>query len=102
VTEDMVKSMKPGSVIVDMAVEQGGNCPLSEKDKVVVKHGVHLIGYTNLPAMVAADASALYARNLLNFLALMLDAKTGAFNLNRDDEVVAGSLLCIDGELVKK
>ena len=102
VTEDMVKSMKPGSVIVDMAVEQGGNCPLSEKDKTVVKHGVHLIGYSNLPAMAAADASALYARNLLNFLALMLDAKTGAFNLNREDEVVAGALLAINGELVKK
>jgi NAD(P) transhydrogenase subunit alpha len=102
VTEDMVKSMKPGSVIVDMAVEQGGNCPLSEKDKTVVKHGVHIIGYSNLPAMVAADASALYARNLLNFLALMLDGKTGAFNLNRDDEVVAGSLLAINGELLRK
>ena len=68
VTEDMVKAMKPGSVIVDMAVEQGGNCPLSERDKIVVKHGVTLIGITNLPALVAADASALYARNLLNFL----------------------------------
>jgi proton-translocating NAD(P)+ transhydrogenase subunit alpha len=102
VTEDMVKSMKPGSVIVDMAVEQGGNCPLSEKDKTVVKHGVHLIGYSNLPAMVAADASALYARNLLNFLGLMFDAKTGAFNLDREDEVVAGALLAINGELVKK
>jgi NAD(P) transhydrogenase subunit alpha len=102
VTEDMVKSMKPGSVIVDMAVEQGGNCPLSEKDKAVAKHGVQIIGYTNLPALVAFDASALYARNLLNFLALMLDAKTGQFNLNREDEVVAGTLLCIDGELVKK
>ena len=102
VTEDMVKSMKPGSVIVDMAVEQGGNCPLSEKDKVVVKHGVHLIGYSNLPAMAAADASALYARNLLNFLGLMLDMKTGQFNLNREDEVVAGALLCINGELTRK
>ena len=102
VTEDMVKSMKPGSVIVDMAVEQGGNCPLSEKDRVVVRHGVRLVGYTNLPAMAAADASALYARNLLNFLALMLDAKTGQFNLNREDEIVAGSLLAIGGELVRK
>jgi len=102
VTEDMVKSMRPGSVIVDMAVEQGGNCPLSEKDKVVMKHGVHLIGYSNLPALAAADASALYARNLLNFLGLMLDMKSGAFNLNRDDEVVAGSLLAINGELARK
>jgi H+-translocating NAD(P) transhydrogenase subunit alpha len=102
VTEDMVKTMKPGSVIVDMAVEQGGNCPLSEQDRVVVKHGVHLVGHTNLPAMAAADASALYARNLLNFLALMVDAKTGQFNLNREDEVLAGSLLAIGGELVRK
>jgi H+-translocating NAD(P) transhydrogenase subunit alpha len=102
VTEDMVKSMKPGSVIVDMAVEQGGNCPLSELDKTVQKHGVHIIGIANLPALVPADASALYARNLLNFLALMLDPKTGVFNLNREDEVVAGTLACIDGAVVAK
>ncbi|MCI3950737.1 MAG: transhydrogenase (Re/Si-specific) subunit alpha [Burkholderiales bacterium] len=102
VTEAMVKSMRPGSVIVDMAVEQGGNCPLSERDQTVVKHGVTLIGITNLPALVAADASALYARNLLNFLGLMLDAKTGEFKINRDDEILAGTLLCMDGELMKK
>jgi NAD(P) transhydrogenase subunit alpha len=102
VTEDMVKSMRPGSVIVDMAVEQGGNCPLSELDRTVVRHGVHLVGIANLPALVAADASALYSRNLLNFLALMLDSKTGAFNLNREDEIVAGTLACIGGELVRK
>lgn len=102
VTKEMVKSMRPGSVIVDMAVEQGGNCPLSERDQTVVKHGVTLIGITNLPALVAADASALYARNLLNFLGLMLDGKTGEFKINRDDEILAGTLLCMDGELTKK
>jgi len=102
VTEEMVKSMRPGSVIVDMAVEQGGNCPLSERDKTVVKHGVTLIGVANLPALVAADASALYARNLLNFLGLMLDVKTGEFKLNREDEIVAGTLVCVDGEVVRK
>jgi H+-translocating NAD(P) transhydrogenase subunit alpha len=102
VTEEMVRSMKAGSVVVDMAIEAGGNCPLTELNQVVVKHGVHLVGYANLPGMAAADASALYARNLLNFLALMLDAKTGRFNLNREDEIVAGTLLCIGGELVKK
>jgi NAD(P) transhydrogenase subunit alpha len=102
VTEETVKSMKPGSVIVDMAVEQGGNCPLSELDKTVVKHGVHLVGIANLPGLVAADASALYARNLLNFLGLLLDAKSGAFSVNREDEVVAGALLCMGGELIKK
>ena len=102
VTEDMVKSMKPGSVIVDMAVEQGGNCPLSELNATVVKHGVNIIGLSNLPATVAADSSALYARNLYNLLGLMLDAKTGVFNLNREDEIIAGTLVCLDGELTKK
>lgn len=102
VTEDMVKSMKPGSVIVDMAVEQGGNCPLSELDKTVVKHGVHLIGVANIPSLVAADSSALYARNLLNLLNLMLDAKTGEFKINREDEIVAGTLVCAGGEIVKR
>ena len=101
VTEDMVKSMRPGSVIVDMAVEQGGNCPLSELDKIVIKHGVHIVGIANLPALVPADASALYARNLVNFLALLLDAKTGAFSVNRQDEIVAGSLVSIDGQLAR-
>jgi NAD(P) transhydrogenase subunit alpha len=102
VTEDMVKSMKPGSVIVDMAVEQGGNCPLSELDKTVTKHGVHLIGVANIPSLVAADSSALYSRNLLNFLGLMLDAKTGEFKINREDEVIAGTLVCAGGEITKK
>ena len=102
VKEDTVKAMKPGSVIVDMAVEAGGNCPLSELDKIVVKYGVTIIGIANLPALVAADASALYARNLLNFLNLMLDAKTGALNINREDEIIAGSLVCMNGEVIKK
>jgi NAD(P) transhydrogenase subunit alpha len=102
VTEAMVKTMKPGSVIVDMAVEHGGNCPLSELDKTVVKHGVQIIGIANLPALVPTDASALYARNLLNFLNLLLDPKTGQLKLNREDEVIAGSLVCIGGESVKK
>ncbi|MBI4189738.1 MAG: Re/Si-specific NAD(P)(+) transhydrogenase subunit alpha [Betaproteobacteria bacterium] len=102
VTEDMVRAMKPGSVIVDMAVEQGGNCPLSELDQIVVKHGVHIIGIANLPGLVAADSSALYARNLLTFLNLLVDPKTGQLNLNREDEIIAGTLMCIGGEVVKK
>ena len=100
VTEDMVKSMRPGSVIVDMAVEQGGNCPLSEKDKAVVKHGVHLIGYSNLPAMAAADASALYARNLLNFVTLMIDKGTKALKIDWEDEIIKGTALTRDGKVV--
>jgi NAD(P) transhydrogenase subunit alpha len=102
IKEDTVKAMKPGSVIVDMAVEQGGNCPLTERDRIVIKHGVKLVGLSNLAALVAADASALYARNLLNFMNLLVDPKTGALNLNREDEIIAGSLVCIDGQVVSK
>ena len=100
--EETVKAMKPGSVIVDMAIEQGGNCPLTERDRIVTRHGVKLVGLSNLPALVGADASALYARNLLNFMNLLVDPKTGSLNLNREDEIIAGSLVCIDGAPVKK
>jgi NAD(P) transhydrogenase subunit alpha len=102
IKEETVRAMKPGSVIVDMAVEAGGNCPISEMDKIVVKHGVHLIGISNLPGLVAADASALYARNLMNFLNLMLDPKNGEFVMNLEDEVVAGTLVCTGGEVIRK
>jgi NAD(P) transhydrogenase subunit alpha len=87
ITEDMVASMKPGSVIVDLAAAQGGNCPLTEPDRMVTKHGVTLIGYTNLPALVAADASALYARNVLDFTRLIFDAD-GKFVLDLGDEII--------------
>jgi len=101
VTEEMVKTMKPGSVIVDMAAEQGGNCPLTEKDKVVSKHGVTLIGITNFPALVPADASALYARNVLDFLKLIID-KEANLAINKEDEIVAACLLTEAGAVVKK
>ena len=100
VREDTVKGMKPGSVIVDMAVAQGGNCPLSELDKIVVKHGVKLIGYSTLPALIPTDASAMYARNLLHFFNLLIDPKTGELTLDRNDEIIAGALICADGAVV--
>ena len=102
IKEDTVKAMKPGAVLLDMAVEQGGNCPLTERDKIVIKHGVKIIGLSNLPALVAADASALYARNLLNFMGLLVDPKSGELTLNREDEIIAGALVSIGGEAVKK
>jgi len=101
ITEDMVANMKPGSVIVDMAVEAGGNCPLSEKDAVWVKDGVTLVGVSNIPALLAADASALYAKNMLNFMGLMLDKKTGDINIDREDDIIEGSILCMGGEFLK-
>ncbi|MCC7091100.1 MAG: Re/Si-specific NAD(P)(+) transhydrogenase subunit alpha [Nitrosomonas sp.] len=100
IKEETVQAMKPGSVIVDMAVEAGGNCPLSELNKTVVKHGVHLIGIANIPGLVAADSSTLYARNLLNFINLMLDPTSGELKVNRDDEIIAGTLVCMNGELI--
>ncbi|MFC3106423.1 Re/Si-specific NAD(P)(+) transhydrogenase subunit alpha [Undibacterium arcticum] len=99
--EETVKAMKPGSVIVDMAVEQGGNCPLSELGKTVTKHGVHIIGQPDLATLLAADASALYARNVLDFLKLIID-KDANLALNRDDEIVAATLLCHGGEVLRK
>jgi len=101
VTEEMVKAMKPGSVIVDLAASQGGNCPLTEAGKTVIKHGVTLIGQTNLPALVAADASALYARNLLDFLKLII-TKEGALNVDLQDDIVAACLMTQGGEVRRK
>ena len=110
ITEDMVKSMKPGSVIVDMAAGKGpvdadgragGNCPLTEAGKTVVKHGVTLVGETNIPALVAADSSSLYARNVLDFLKLVLP-KDAAFNVPMDDDIVVACLMTQAGEVRRK
>jgi NAD(P) transhydrogenase subunit alpha len=101
VTEEMVMAMKPGSVIVDLAVEQGGNCPLSQPGATVVKHGVHIVGAENLAARVGADASALYARNLLDFLKLIVD-KEARLVIDLNDDIVAACLLCKDGAVTAK
>lgn len=100
ITEEMVKTMKPGSVIVDLAVEQGGNCPLSEAGRVVVKHGVTLVGHLNVPSRIAVDASALYARNLLAFLTPLIDKETKGLKIDRADEIVKATLLTADGQVV--
>jgi len=102
IKESTLKGMKPGAVVVDLAAEQGGNVEGIERGRIVVKHGVKLIALENLPASVPFDASALYARNLFNFLALMLDPKTGEFKLDRADEIIAGTLACADGQVAKK
>ena len=100
VTEAMIETMKPGSVIVDLAAEQGGNTPLTKADQVIEVHGVTIMGYTNLPARLAVDTSSLYARNLFNFVSLIVDKKTGALALNWDDEIVKGAGVTRDGEVV--
>src|SRR5947199_2982770 len=99
---ETVAAMKPGAVIVDLAVEQGGNVEGSELDKIVARNGVKIVGFGNLPARVATDASALYARNVLNFLALSLNAKTGDFAVPKDDEIAKAKLVCENGAVVPR
>jgi len=109
---ETVQAMKPGSVVIDLAAgrgpvvdqasgRRGGNCPLAEADKVVTHHGVQICGYTNLASMVAADASSLYARNLLDFLKLIV-TKDGTLNIDLADDIVAATLLARDGAVTRK
>ncbi|MEX3965421.1 Re/Si-specific NAD(P)(+) transhydrogenase subunit alpha [Paraburkholderia sp. EG286B] len=109
---ETVQAMKPGSVVIDLAAgrgpvadeasgRRGGNCPLTEADRVVTHHGVQICGYTNLASMVAADASALYARNLLDFLKLII-TKEGTLNIDLADDIVAATLLARDGQVTRK
>ncbi len=106
ISEETVKAMKPGSVIVDLAVSQGGNCPLSELNKTVTKHGVHIIGEPDLATLVAADASALYARNVLDFLKLIIDKEGqvdgAALTIDREDEILKATLVCAGGDVLRK
>ena len=109
IAAETVQQMKPGSVIVDLAAgrgpeyegRRGGNCPLTEADQMVIKHGVTIVGYTNLASMVPADASSLYARNLLDFLKLFI-TKEGTLNIDLADDIVAATLLARDGEVTRK
>ncbi len=96
----MVASMKPGSVVVDLAVEQGGNCALAEAGKIVVANGVKIVGHANMPSRLACDASALYARNLLAFLGLLIDAKTKTLAIDWQDEIVKGVALTKGGAII--
>ncbi|MFI3138404.1 MAG: Re/Si-specific NAD(P)(+) transhydrogenase subunit alpha [Methylococcaceae bacterium] len=99
ITEEMVKSMKPGSVIVDLAAEQGGNCALTEKDAVVVKHGVTIIGYTNLPSRLANQSSQLYATNIRHLITELCPGKDGLLNVNMDDDVIRGATVINAGKI---
>jgi len=97
----MGKGKQPGSVILDMAAEQGGNCALSELGKTVTKYGVHIIGQPNIPATVPTDSSALYARNVLDFLKLVID-KDANFIMPAEDDIVMACLMCTGGEIKRK
>ncbi len=98
ITAEMVRSMKDGSVIVDLAAEQGGNCELTEPDQVVVRDGVTIIGYTDLPSRLAAQSSQLYATNLKHLLHDLTPDKNGEIVVDMEDEVIRGATVCIEGE----
>jgi NAD(P) transhydrogenase subunit alpha len=100
ISEAMVKDMKPGSVIVDLAAEAGGNCELTKPGEVVEAHGVRIVGHLNTASSVAVDASALYAKNLLNFITPFVDGESGALTIDWEDETVAGTLVTRDGAVV--
>jgi len=99
ITAEMVRTMKPGSVIVDLAAEQGGNCELTVPDEVVAKHGVTIIGYTDLPSRLSRQSSTLYATNLLRLAEELCKAKDGAIDVNMDDEVIRGTTVVKDGAI---
>ena len=102
---DTVTNMKPGSIVIDLAAGKGdngsGNCPLTQADKVIDVNGVKIVGYTNLASMVAADASALYSRNLLDFMKLIVD-KEANLVIPSDDDIVTACLMCRDGQAIRK
>jgi NAD(P) transhydrogenase subunit alpha len=100
VTEDMIKTMKPGSVIIDLAAESGGNCELSELGKTVIKHDVKIIGSANMPSRIATDASQLYARNVLNFLKNLMNKEGNSLEINWQDEIVVATALTHDGAII--
>lgn len=100
ISEEMLRSMKPGSVVIDLAVEQGGNCALSKAGEVVDVDGVQIVGYFNVPSRVATDASALFSKNLLNFITPLVDAESKELKIDWDDEIIAAVTLTRDGQLV--
>jgi len=100
VTRDMVESMKPGSVIVDLAVENGGNCELSRSGEIVEHKGIKIVGHANVPSRLAPATSSLYARNLFNFVQLLVDKETKQLSIDLDDDLVKGTLLTRDGKVV--
>lgn len=100
ISEEMVKTMKPGSVIIDLAVEQGGNCPLSRPGEIVEAHGVKIVGHLNVAGRLSADASSLYSRNLLNFISPLVNGETKQLSIDWDDEIITGTAITKDGALI--
>ena len=102
IDREMVHEMKSGSVIIALAMETGGNCELSESDKVIDINGVKVVGYQNWPALVPKDTSSLYGRNLVNLMSLIVDSESGSLSIDWDDEIIKGALLTRNGSVVNQ
>ncbi len=102
ITAEMVKDMKEGAVIVDIAAINGGNCELTESGKIVTKHGVKIIGHENFPSRIATDASSLYARNLFNFIGILYDKESKSIKLNMDDEIIKATIITHEGKTINQ
>lgn len=100
ITEEMLHTLKPGSIVIDLAVEQGGNCALSEPGKIIESQGIKIVGYRNMPSRIAADASALYARNLLSFITHITAKTGGSLQVDWADEIVSAVTLTKEGAIV--
>jgi NAD(P) transhydrogenase subunit alpha len=100
VTEEMLRSMKPGSILIDLAAEQGGNCPLTKAGETIDVGGVRIVGAVNLAGRLAADASSLYARNLFNFVSPLIDKATKGLKIDWNDDIIKGTCLTRDGEVI--
>jgi NAD(P) transhydrogenase subunit alpha len=100
IPEKMVADMKVGSIIVDLAIESGGNCALSKSGISVTKNGVKIVAHPNMPSRIAYNASQLYAKNVYNFLNLLIDTKSQALKIDFNDEIIKSTCLCHDGKLL--
>jgi len=100
ISKAMVESMKPGSIIVDLAAERGGNCAVTKADATIVHKGVSVMGNTNLAGELAGNASSLYARNLYNFIEIMIDKESKQLKIDWDDEIIIGTALTKDGKVI--
>lgn len=100
ITEAMVKTMKPGSVIVDLAAETGGNCEITQAGSVIEKHGVKIVGHKNVPSRLAASAAALYAKNIANLMTMIIDKDSGALNIDREDDIIKGVMITQGGQII--
>ena len=102
ITEDQIKSMKPGSVIIDLAADSGGNCEFSKPEQTIKINNVSIVGASNITSKVSQDASSLYAKNLLNFIKLLVNEENNKLDIDWEDEIISNTIITKDGKIVNK